>query len=50
MADDFSAYDAGTFRRYTSCQELDKALHTLAGILKGIAIAGGVPSRFRPRL
>lgn len=33
-----SAYDDKEFKRYTYKSELDKALHTLEGIIKGVAI------------
>ncbi len=44
MGDAFESYDKGLYRRYTFPQELDKAIHMLEGIVKGVAIDGVVTS------
>jgi hypothetical protein len=36
--DKYEAYDSMSFKRFTLPQELDKAIHTLEGIITGISI------------
>lgn len=38
--DNLGKYDLGTYKKYTKKSEMDKALHTLEGIIKGISIDG----------
>jgi hypothetical protein len=45
MDNAFAAYDSGEYKWFTGPQELDKAVHVLEGILRGIASDGVIRSQ-----